>query len=154
MKIVLRPDHQGAIIEFADVASVGKASLALEGTEIIPGRKITVGTVSDMLKQKAEWRKDKITVGDRGKKDGDKPMTLQPAAPIKRPNQPGARRGGRGGLGVKKGVAGLGVERARNGKTVKSEGGMDVDRQGSREKEGKPKSNDDFKAMFLKDPKE
>lgn len=135
------------------MASVGKASLALEGTEISAGRKISVGTVSDMLKQKAEWRKDKIRVGDGGKKESEKPTTLQPMAPIRRPNQPGTRRGGRGGLGVKRGAAGLGGARARDEGVVKEEGGMDVDGESSMEKEGKPKSNDDFKAMFLKDSK-
>jgi hypothetical protein len=135
------------------VASVGKASLALEGTEIIPGRKISVGTVSDMLKQKAEWRKDKISVGGGGKKESEKPTTLQPMAPIRRPNQPGTRRGGRGGLGVKRGMAGLRGARARNEGVVKEEGGMDVDRESSMEKEGKPRSNDDFKAMFLTESK-
>lgn len=136
------------------MASVGKASLTLEGTEIIPGRKISVGTVSDMLKQKAEWRKDKISVGGGGKKESEKATTLQPMAPIRRPNQPGTRRGGRGGLGVKRGVAGLGGARARaRNEGVVKEGGMDVDRESSMEKEGKPKSNDDFKAMFLKESK-
>src|SRR5262245_41310103 len=40
VKIVLRPDHQGAIVEFLDVNDAGKASLELEGREIIPGRPI------------------------------------------------------------------------------------------------------------------
>lgn len=147
---MLRPDHQGAIVEFADVASVGIASLALEGTEIIPGRKISVGTVSDMLWQKAEWRRDKIRVGGGGKKESEKATTVQPTAPVRRPHQPGARRGGKGGLGVIRGVAGLAGARARarNEGVVKG-GGMDVDREGSTETERKPKSNDDFKAMFL-----
>src|SRR6185437_3180380 len=42
IKIVLRPDHQGAIVEFADVNDAGKASLALEGKEIVPGRPLHV----------------------------------------------------------------------------------------------------------------
>ncbi len=153
VKIILRPDHQGAIIEFADLASVGKASLTLEGTEIVPGRKITVGTVSQMLKQKAEWRKDKIEVGG-GKKESDKPMTLQPTGPIRRPNQPGARRGGKGGLGMKRGGVGLGGDRAKN-KGPAEEGVMDVDvKKEDPTEEAKPKSNSDFKAMFLKESKE
>src|SRR5438034_10029515 len=54
VKIVLRPDHQGAIVEFLNVNDAGKASLELEGHEILPGRPIRVGSVPEMLKQPAD----------------------------------------------------------------------------------------------------
>ncbi|KAF7183629.1 hypothetical protein CNMCM7691_003908 [Aspergillus felis] len=98
VKIVLRPDHQGAIVEFADVNHAGKASLELEGQEIAPGRRLHVGTVSEMLKQSAE----KKAGPGQATKSKEKATFLQPTGPIKRPVQPGQRGGRRGGLGVKR----------------------------------------------------
>ena len=143
VRVSLRLDHQGVILEYKDVASVGKASLGLEGHEIAPERYIRVGNVYEMKQQKGEHRSDKIAVG-AGKKEATK---LQGPGPIRRPNQPGARRGGKGGLGVKRGGVGLSGDRATND--------GDGDREGKgegAEKDGKVKSNADFKAMFL--PKE
>ena len=85
-KIVLRPDHQGAIVEFANVNDAGKAALAVDGHEIVPDRKLAVGSVPDMLAQKAEQRSK---------------QTLKPAAPVRRPGQPTTGR--KGGLGRKVG---------------------------------------------------
>ena len=159
VKIILRPDHQGAIVEFADVASVGKASLALEGTEITTGRKIGVGSVSEMLKQKAEWRRDKIVVGSGGgggKKEPNE-KSLQPSGPIRRPHQPaGSRMGRRGGLGVKRGLGFGGVAKnaAKDGDVVMKEEGVDGGEGKVVKEESKPKSNSDFKAMILGATKE
>ncbi|KAI9849914.1 MAG: Splicing factor [Sclerophora amabilis] len=121
-KVVLRPDHQGAIVEFNDINSAGKASLGIEGHEIAPGRKIQVGDVKDMLDQKAEFKSDRITVG---KKKGEEVAASKPglglhqSGHIHRPPQPGGRRGGRGGLGTKRGGVGLGGSRARDGAVAK-----------------------------------
>ena len=140
VKVLLRPDHQGAILEFKDVASVGKATLGIDGQEIAPGRAITVGTVGEMLKQKAEKRSDKI--------GSTKPnVPLQAAAPIRRPNQPGPRRGARGGLGFKRGGVGLSGLSAIHDEEGKEK---EVYSNGEGvEEQGKAKSNADFKAMFL-----
>ena len=119
VKVSLRLDHQGVILEYKDVTSVGKASLGLEGHEIAPERHIRVGNVNDLKQQKGEHRSDKAAVGGAAK--------LQGQAPIRRPNQPGSRRGGKGGLGVKRAGA----------------GGLSADSSGD------SKSNADFKAMFL-----
>ena len=156
VKVVLRPDHQGAIVEFKDVKDAGKAGLGLEGLEIASGRKIGVGSVSEMLAQKAEWRTDRIGVTSKKEKDKiGNAATLPPTAPVRRPNQPGARRGGRGGLGFKRGGVGLSGSRgtqdgagaaAGNGRI--SGDGDDVGNAGGQE--AKAKSNADFKAMFLK----
>lgn len=146
VKVSLRPNHQGAIIEYKNEASVGKASLALEGHEIAPERKLHVGTVSEMNQQKAEYRSDRITVGAAAKTTN---AQLQGPAPIRRPGQPGTRRGGKGGLGIKRGGVGLSGSRATNDSE-----GKDVEMNGTKEDEekekGKAKSNADFKAMFLK----
>lgn len=120
VKIQLRPDHQGAILEYVDAVGAGKAGLALDGHEIEAGRKLRVGTIAELFKEKPETKSDKI--GTAKKKDAP----LQGMMPIRRPNQPGARRGGRGGLGFKRGG-------------------------GEGTAGGGPKSNADFKAMLLKE---
>ena len=107
-------DHRGAIIEYVNTASAGKAGLALDGHEIEGGRKLRVGTVPELMNEKAEVK---------SKKDA----LLQPTMPIRRPNQPGSKRGGRGGLGFKRGDS------------------------GATSSLGAAKNNADFKAMFLKE---
>ena len=99
-----------------------------------------------MNQQKAEYRSDRITVGAAAKTTN---AQLQGPAPIRRPGQPGTRRGGKGGLGIKRGGVGLSGSRATNDSE-----GKDVEMNGTKEDEekekGKAKSNADFKAMFLK----
>ncbi|KAG8529580.1 uncharacterized protein KY384_006217 [Bacidia gigantensis] len=149
IRLILRPDHQGAIIEYAEQASVGKASLALEGWEIHPGRKLKVGTLGDLKEQKAEKKYDKIPTGPK------KNVTLPISSQVRRPGIGAGRRGGKGGLGLKKSGVGLDGDRAKsNGQKVEEERGNDEeeggDGQGDRRKEQvKPKSNADFKALLL-----
>jgi hypothetical protein len=153
IKIVLRPDHQGAIVEFADVNHAGKASLELEGQEIAPGRRLHVGTVSELLKQSAEKK------GGPGQatKSKDKATFLQPTGPIKRPVQPGQRGGRRGGLGVKRVTM---SSTASQGASTKAEEGVQsattmtttnvTTESGAHPVGGEKlrKSNDDFRAMI------
>lgn len=153
-KVVLKPDHGGAIVEFANVQDVGKAALALEGREIAPGRNIRVGTVEELMASRGERKVDRIGGGGSKKKGVKKGRETGPAQStgaagvgagmlgvgrVSRPGQPGARKGGK--LGVKKGGGGLGGPRAGDGAhepdtTVAGGGGA--------------KSNADFKALFLK----
>lgn len=133
IKIILRPDHQGAIVEFADVNDAGKASLELEGQEIAPDRRIHVGTVPEMLRQPAEKK------GDRMAKQTETAALLQPSGPIKRPVQPGTRGGRRGGLGMKRASMAPTPSRSESVDGVKTEG--------ERETKAK-KSNDDFRSMI------
>lgn len=154
VKVVLRPDHQGAIVEFKDVQDAGKAALGLEGLEIASGRKIGVGSVSEMLKQKAEWKTDRIGAAPKKDKSGNA-ATLPPTAPVRRPNQPGTRRGGKGGLGVKRGGVGLSGSRGMQDGAGAAAGdgrisGATNDADNAGGQEAKAKSNADFKAMFLK----
>ena len=155
IKLVLRPDHQGAIVEFKDVKDAGRAALGLDGLEIASGRRVGVGSVIEMLRQKAEWRTDRI--GAAPKRDqGGSAAVLPPTAPVRRPNQPGSRRGGKGGLGVKRGGGGLGGTRAMpEGAGAVAEDGSKVgDVNGGEDAGGQEvkasKSNADFKAIFLK----
>lgn len=138
VKIVLRPDHQGAILEFKNVADAGKAALGLDGYEIIPGRTLGVGDVGEMFKQKAEQKHDKPG-GHTGRKTHGHGMA-QSTMHIRRPTQLGGRRGGRGGLpSISRAPARAkdkdGEAAAVNGK--------------SHAQEGEGKNNADFKALFL-----
>ncbi|EEP81269.1 conserved hypothetical protein [Uncinocarpus reesii 1704] len=149
VKIILRPDHQGAMVEFRDVGDAGKAALGLDGREIAPGRRIHVGPVSEMLKQPAEHKVDRLEVGKQ--KQNQKPTLMtQPAAPIMRPGQQG-RAGKRGGLGVKRGAFKGKTTTADN--TGGREGGHLNDggtatHEGASTQAPKSKSNDDFRAML------
>jgi len=145
--MIMRHDHQGAIVEFKEVNSAGKASLGVEGHEIAPGRKIRVGSVAEMKDQKAEWRSDKISSTTKAK-EHEAAKTLQAGAPIRRPGgRPGGRRGG---LGTKRGGYGLGFVQkpAESGLKPKTDG---KDNGESNVAEGPPKakSNADFRSMLL-----
>ena len=139
----MRHNHQGAIVEFKEVASAGRASLGIEGYEIVPGRKIRVGSVAEMKDQKGEWRQGKISTATAAKKNEAAKM-LQAGAPIRRPG------GRRGGLGTKKGGFGLGFVQ----KPVQNGGGPGSHGNGNEASsaEGVPakaKSNADFRALVL-----
>lgn len=157
IKVILRPDHQGAIVEYSDVHAAGKASLGLEGQEIAPGRPLRVGTVSEMLKQSAE-RKDNRTTQANPSQEKSTGL-LAPPGPVRRPQQPG-RGGRRGGLGMKRG--GASVSQGRGGSTEEGNGGnktmtTTTTTEGSNvapsEGETTRKSNDDFRAMIQRGTK-
>jgi hypothetical protein len=139
VSINLRPDHQGAIVEFVNVQDAGKATLALEGKEIVPGRPLHIGSVREMMAVEPEVKSTRIT----SVKQEDKPKkttTLQPTGPIRRPQQP--RKGGKGGLGIKRQTAPHGQNSASSGASSDK---MDTTADGA----SKPtKSNDDFRAML------
>ncbi|KAK8015595.1 RNA recognition motif domain-containing protein [Apiospora marii] len=118
VKLVLQPNHQGAIIEYADVNTMGRAMLQLDGYEIAPGRKLRTGTVEELKRQKGETR-----------------VTDKLMAP------PSIRRPGPTGRGPKKALGFV-----KNTKTESADAaGAATNGTGP----AKPKSNADFKAMFL-----
>jgi RNA recognition motif-containing protein len=135
VKLVLKPDHQGAIIEYADAASAGKAALALENQEIAPGRKLRTGGMKDLFAEKPEIKSDRIQTGQ-----GKKAAFMQPSAPVRRPGP-----GGRGGLGIKRGL-GYSAKPVSTGSNS-SAAGEAINGNGAENK--RPKSNADFKAMFV-----
>jgi RNA recognition motif-containing protein len=141
VKISLRPDHQGAIVEYVDIHDAGKASLALEGKEIAPGRPLHVGRVYEMMQQHAEKKTSKVT--SLKHEAPTKKTNLQPTGPIKRPQQPGARGGRKGGLGLKRHTAALSEKQAH---APASSDKMDTTIDGDSSKP--KKSNDDFRAML------
>lgn len=136
-KIVLMPDHQGAIVEFQNQADVGKASLALDSFEIMPGKFLRVGEVWEMKKNKAENRDSRNGVGA-----ANKPKMLG-SAPVSRPGQVNGRGGRRGGLGFKRAGAQVGPKQNGDSSTVAANG--DADTGGN-----SGKSQDDFRAMLEK----
>lgn len=145
VKVVLRPDHQGAILEYKDTTSAGRAALGLEGHELVSGRKLGIGTVREMLQQKAEVKNDRI--GTSGAKKAEPSShALQGAMPIRRPTQPNSKRGGgKGGLGIKRrgpNVLGLSASAEGGQKEQSSDDMANGSDQG-------PKTNADFKAIFL-----
>ena len=139
VKVTLLPQHQGAILEYVDENDAGKAQLELQGFEIAPGRKLRIGGVNEMRKEKAEYKTSKTQVGKANPESGGQATieNFQSLAPIRRPGQQGPRRGG---LGQKRGFGfhGSGPEKKDTQKTngdIRIIGG---------------KSNDDFKAMIEK----
>ncbi|POS84276.1 hypothetical protein EPUL_003405 [Erysiphe pulchra] len=81
-RLVLRPDHQGAIIEFSNSLSASKAILGLENYEILPGRRLRTGFLKDLF---AEKDADKIQISQT-KKPAIK--LIQPPTKIQRPTPP------------------------------------------------------------------
>ncbi|KAI2707719.1 hypothetical protein CBS147332_6777 [Penicillium roqueforti] len=138
--INLRPEHQGAIVEYVDIQDAGKAALALEGKEIIAGRPLHIGTVREMLNSQPEVKTDR---GQSAKPERImKKTNLQLTAPIRRPQQPGARKGG--GLGMKRQIVSSGQKQSA---AIPASDKKDATPDG----ESKPKkSNDDFRAMLAR----
>ncbi len=139
VKVTLLPQHQGAILEYVDENDAGKAQLELQGFEIVPGRKIRVGGVNEMRKEKAEFKTSKIQVGKAKQESGVQAATgsFQSSAPIKRPGHQGARRGG---LGQKRGL----------GFSSSSSEKKEVQKTNGEFKTEAGKSNEDFRAMMEK----
>jgi RNA recognition motif-containing protein len=142
VRVILRPDHQGAIVEYADIASAGRASLGLVNHEIVPGRKLRTGGMKDLFGEKDEIKTDRVQVG-QGKKA---PVSfIKPSAPVRRPGA-----SGRGGLGQKRGLGYLAPE-AADSSSPSAGPGVNGD---ARDDIVRPKSNADFKAMFVTGGKE
>ena len=165
VQVTLKPNRQGAVIEFREQASAGKASLALEGREIVPGRQIRVGTTLEMRGMKEEMKVDRIgggggaggpsakqkKQGGGGGDGGVGPVTAVPGpALVRRPGAGGGGAGRRGGLGAKRGggSGGTGKTGERATATTSSEG-PDADVEVPDAGASKAKSNADFKAMMM-----
>ena len=139
-KLTLRPDHAGAIVEFAEEKSVHSASLGVSGTEI-DGSTIRTGTVKELLEQAPMKRELRL---DQKKSDAaKKTAATNPFANslIRRPGDKSKALGGkgRGNLGSMKSGFGHGAS-STPGKT------------GEAAKTGF-KTNEDFRAMFLGEKK-
>lgn len=174
-KLTLRPEHGGAVVEFEDEGSVGKASLGVEGVEV-DGSVVQVRNVRELMRERGVVRKGRIEVGKKAEgKGGEGVGRLPMSGVVRRPGVAvgGGRRGGKGGLGLKGSGGGLSGVRATTAgaSTGTTNGGksaedpaapeaMEVDAAGKAHAENeagagkekpKPKSNADFKALFLKE---
>ncbi|KAL2128197.1 hypothetical protein VTI74DRAFT_9533 [Chaetomium olivicolor] len=156
VKLVLHPNHGGAVIEFGDAAAAGKAALAIDGYEILlseeegGGRKLKTGTVGELFKQRGERRVDRVDkpaaagstsdgAGSGAPAEGKKPAGgsgLMPPPPVM------VRRPGPGGKTGQKRLLGFvgGLRKTNESEANGTEPGAKV--------EG-GKSNADFKKMFF-----
>lgn len=117
IKIVLRPDRGGAIVEFREAATAGRAMMSLNGHEITPDEKLRTGTVDELFKE----RKAQV-----------KAASFMPQGQVRRPAAIGQRPKQRAGLGAASNAT----------STAKPE-------TEKPESAAAPKSNADFKALFL-----
>ncbi|KAG9248125.1 hypothetical protein BJ878DRAFT_489617 [Calycina marina] len=132
VKVILHLKHQGAILEYEDEQSAGRAALGLANHEIAEGRKLRTGNLKDLFGEKEEIKTDRIHIGGGGKQTPAPNTFMQSSAPIRRPG-PGVK----GGLGQKK--RGLGFAAASKPSSSSAGDGKKA-----------AKSNADFKAMFAK----
>jgi RNA recognition motif-containing protein len=137
VKLVLQPGHGGAKIEFADAATAGKAALQLNSMEF-EGYKLRTGPMEELRHAKASRKDDRAGHASDNKQSGGASSAkhLMPASLIRRPGakKPGPKRGiGFAGARNPAGATGSSQEIAQNQSNGKPA----------------PKSNADFKAMFL-----
>lgn len=152
-KISLRPDHHGAIAEFATVADAGKAEMRIpdDAHEFVPGQVVRVVDEAEFFRTLREVKSDKLA---GAKKDaapnGSGASKMLPSQRISRPGLgAGARPARRGGLGIKKGGLGSSSGKASDKGGESSDRG-DVDMaEGNGEAAKSKKSNDDFRALLM-----
>jgi RNA recognition motif-containing protein/ferredoxin len=141
VKLVLLPSNGGAKIEFADAAAAGRASLKLDSMEF-EGRALRTGTLDELKRAKAWHADDRIGAAaekrdKKDKKDAPAPAKgfMPPATTIRRPvlGKSGPKRGL--GFAPKKPAAAAASGSAEAKPTTN---GLPA-----------PKSNADFKAMFV-----
>ncbi|KAM4065951.1 RNA recognition motif domain-containing protein [Hirsutella rhossiliensis] len=149
VQLVLQPGHGGAKIEFADAATAGKAALQLDSMEF-EGSKLRTGTVRELRQARAEHKDDRIVYGSKEKKAAKdqgpaaadptlaKTGLMLPPVSIRRP-APG-RSGPKRGLGFVPRKAPAAPDESKPSENGAPAGGDD---------KTAPKSNADFKAMFL-----
>lgn len=148
-KLTLRPDHGGAIVEFVDAATAGKAQMSLDGIEF-EGRKLKTGSVSALFQEKGETTIDRIDIkpsaaassASKSKSKTTNAMMLPPSMIARRPvlGSKGQKRGlGFGGVINKDQKA----EAPSSGPAPTTNGGEAGAPTGGK------KSNADFRALLL-----
>lgn len=129
-KVLLKTNHQGALIEFEHIPDAGRAMIELDNYEIDPSRHIRVTSEKEMFQQKAERKIEEFV-----KRPGQNPPKPAGASgPIKRPAQPGVRKGGH--LGQRSST--LFQSQKKDDSTVDGDG------------ESGKKTNDDFRNLINK----
>jgi RNA recognition motif-containing protein len=151
VKLTLHPLHGGATVEFANPAAAGKATLAIDGMEIEEGRKLRIGTVAELFKEKGETRVDRIDKPkpkDDAKAAAARALMPPPSLGPRRPAVLGRGRG-RGGLGFavsrKNGVAADGAQSGATKPITAHTGDGEAKAEGSAPKK---MSQDDFRKLL------
>ncbi|KAJ3553729.1 hypothetical protein NPX13_g10814 [Xylaria arbuscula] len=100
VKLRLEPTHAGAIVEFADAATAGRAALSLEGFEIEPGHKLRTGTAKQLYeKEKGDQNRNQQKQPTNNASSSNAPRNwMAPPPTVRRPvlGRGGAKRGGLG----------------------------------------------------------
>jgi RNA recognition motif-containing protein len=130
-KCTLRTDHAGAIIEYAEESSVGKAEFGLASYEL-DGHMIRLGTVTELLQQKPFVRLSKLADQLAEKKKEERKKNEEATAPfggfVPRHTQAATRgTGRRGGLGFKRGLGFKSAAPSTNDESEKAAGGKNND---------------------------
>jgi RNA recognition motif-containing protein len=135
VKLVLHPKHGGAIVEFADAATAGKAALVVDKVEVDGGKKLRVGTVPELFRTEGETRVDRIDKPAAETQDKEKKKL---SAAELMPPPPNIRRMPLGRAGPKRGLGFVAAKKDKEG--INGASGPPA---------GAGKSNADFKKMFL-----
>ncbi|KAL1310623.1 hypothetical protein AAFC00_000895 [Neodothiora populina] len=141
-KIVMRRERNGALVEFVNLQDAGKVGMGIDCSPLGPD--VRVGDASE------------LTTAKKGKSVGggsSKPVTaMRPAqASVARPGRKsGVMRGGRGGLGFRRGGGGVGLG---SRPLAAASAGEEGDKAMTDAAEAAPavkKGNSDFRALFEK----
>jgi len=140
-KVLLKSEHQGAIVEYENVANAGQATLALDGYEL-DGKTIRFGTYGELMNSEPEV-KAKAGENPFAKKKTEQ-MSAISLAP-QRVNRPGISQKKRGGLGYKGSVV-------NKSGSKESFSNIEVVMKDSKDEGSQlvPKTNDQFRDMFVK----
>lgn len=160
-KLVLRADHGGAIVEFADAVTAGKAQLALEGAQI-DQHTLRTDTVAQLFKEKAEVRSDRMdkaapkppkaaASSTTTSKDSTAPATTTSTVSAASLMPTRVKRPVLGGKGAKRGVGFTALSASTttksNGEPTKTNGTSTTD--STTDAAPAKKSNAEFRELFL-----
>ncbi|VBB79412.1 Putative protein of unknown function [Podospora comata] len=134
VKLTLHARHGGAIVEYKDAASAGKAQLVIDGLEVEAGQKLRVGTTEELFQSKGEKKvagSDPCARPEPEKQRKKPPTAAQLMPPPPSINRPQVLGRSKPKMGMGTGAPGLGVR--TNGVAL----------------DGPKKSNADFRSLFL-----
>ena len=140
-KLEYYPGTGSAVIEFTNQDDSGKAALALDGFEILPGKRLRVGEPGDEKRGKAEHEEEGILRTNREQREieeqrkkeiEEQPMYMKVGTGIRKKAKVGVKKGGIAG---KFGVFGTAAATGANAGPVGPPGGQQ-------------KSNEDFRRMM------
>ncbi|KAK3317044.1 hypothetical protein B0H66DRAFT_311062 [Apodospora peruviana] len=150
VRLILHPQHGGAIVEFKDATTAGKATLFVDGLEIdgSGGKRLRIGTRSELFKEKEEFRSDRVDQpqekkpAEKGKKKNLTAAELMPPPPLIPRKMPvlGPRGGAKRGLGF---MGAVQKKEAVNGTATAPTNGKPAGPSAGK------KSNADFRKMLL-----